>query len=215
MSSEDRVRLNGTEVLLTEKQSNAGQCVHVMFLWKLTRTCPSGPVDWPHDSVLRLCSGTGLRVQSPSGLYLMSFICRTKFFSPVSSTLGSFPTWNPSSGFRTYTCRPCLYMSTTRSLSRPVHTCSSDSLHHFQLVQLLLRSSPLQENMIIELLALSHISCGTCSDKWVGLFLELKQPQEIVRVRLVHSNRNTWEHSDKGRSHNTYLHDHHGYFKLC
>ena len=45
MSSEDRVRLNVTEVLLTEKQSNAGQCVHVMFLWKLTRTCPGGPVD--------------------------------------------------------------------------------------------------------------------------------------------------------------------------
>ena len=111
--------------------------------------------------------------------------------------------------------RPCLYLSTTRSLSRPVHTCSSGSLHHFQLVQLLLRSSPLQENMIIELLALSHISCGTCSDKWVGHFLELKQPQEIVRVRLVHSNRNMWEHSDEGRSQNTYLHDHHGYFKLC
>ena len=215
MSSEDRVRLNGTEVLLTEKQSNAGQCVHVMFLWKLTRTCPSGPVEWPHDSVLRWCSGTGLRVQSPSGLYLMSFICRTKFFSPVSSTLVSFPTWNPSSGFRTYTGRPCLYLSTTRSLSRPVHTCSSGSLHHFQLVQRLLRSSPLQENMIIDLLALSHISCGTCSDKWVGHFLELKQPQDIVRVRLVHSNRNTWEHSDEGRSQNTYLHDHHGYFKLC
>ena len=50
--------------------------------------------------------------------------------------------------------RPCLYLFTTRSLSRPVHTCSSGSLHHFQLFQLLLRSSPLQENMIIELLAL-------------------------------------------------------------
>ena len=45
MSAEDRVRLNVTEVLLTEKQSNAGQCEHVMFLWKLTRTCPGGPVD--------------------------------------------------------------------------------------------------------------------------------------------------------------------------
>ncbi|CAB1417770.1 unnamed protein product [Pleuronectes platessa] len=70
-------------------------------------------------------------------------------------------------------------------------TCRLESsLHHFQLVKLLLRSSPLQENMIIELLALSHINCGTCSDKWVGHFLELKQQQEIVRVRLLHSNRN-------------------------
>ncbi|CAB1437099.1 unnamed protein product [Pleuronectes platessa] len=66
--------------------------------------------------------------------------------------------------------------------------------------------------MIIELLALSHINCGTCSDKWVGHFLELKQQQEIVRVRLVHSNRNMWEHSDEGRSQNTYLHDNHETF---
>ena len=47
--------------------------------------------------------------------------------------------------------RPCLHLFTTRSLYRPVHTCSSGSLHHFQLVKLLLRSSPLQENMIIDL----------------------------------------------------------------
>ena len=68
--------------------------------------------------------------------------------------------------------------------------------------------------MIIELLALSHINCGTCSDKWVGHLLELKQQQEIVRVRLVHSNRNMWEHSDEGRSQNTYLHDNHVYVTL-
>ena len=50
--------------------------------------------------------------------------------------------------------RPSLYLFTTRSLYRPVHTWYSGSLHHFRLVKLLLRSSPLQENMIIELLAL-------------------------------------------------------------
>ena len=149
MSSEDRVRLNVTEVLLTEKQSNAGQCVHVMFLWKLTRTCPGGPVDWPHDSVLCWCSGTGLRVQSPSWLYLIPFIWRTKFFSPVSFTLGLISNMKPFLWFQDlHRDVHVVYLSTTRSLSHPVHTCSSGSLHHFQLVQLLLRSSTLKENMI-------------------------------------------------------------------
>ena len=143
------------EVLLTEKQSNAGQCVHVMFLWKLTSICPGGPVDWPHDSVLCWCSGTGLRVQSPSWLYLIPFICRTKFFSPVSSTLGSFPNMKPFLWFQDLHRDVHAFICPPLDLCPgPVHTCSSGSLHHFQLVQLLLRSSTLKENMIIELLAL-------------------------------------------------------------
>ena len=96
--------------------------------------------------------GSGSRVQ-------VDYIWFLLFVEPSSSAL-FLPLW---ADFQHETLplvsgltrgRPCLYLSTTRSLSRPVHTCSSGSLHHFQLVQLLLRSSPLQENMIIELLAL-------------------------------------------------------------
>ena len=136
LSSEDRVRLNVTEVLLTDKQSNAGQCVHEIFLWKPGFV----PVVLWTDHMTACCVGV-LGLGSGSRVHV-DYIWFLLFLGPSSSAL-FLPLWVH---FKHETLplvsgltrgRPSLYLFTTRSLYRPVHTWYSGSLHHFRLVKLL------------------------------------------------------------------------------